>query len=257
VSLGGTGISFVDAALRRQLPDTLPIVEIRGDYGKTWTLVSLAARFVAATRPSQFPATTMAAPDENIAVPQVIVIDSTWDITPAKLAYTVRSTLLRQMASSLSTTADEESLLLRDMQDCLSRIHVATASHTSEWVPILELIRQELAPTASDHPTLVLWDGFLLDGGSNNNINNSNNSLNHEAGRMEIIRQLARLVEECSVVLVTTTSSNRKSFEWEKYITHRIKLQRNISARNEGHEYIATVQGAQIPFSITLSGILS
>jgi hypothetical protein len=228
---GNTGISFLDAALRRQLPDRCPVMDLRGD-GKTWTIVSLAARFVAATRISQF-ATTQHNNDDP--QPQVILLDSTLDVTVEKLAYCVRGTLLRQLESESVCDLFEE-----DMNDCLSRIHIAT--HTNDWVPLLETIRQQLAPFSSDHPTLILWDGFLQwDDDS-------------EASRMEIIRQMARLIDECSVVVVLTTMSHR-TFDWDRFVTHRIRLQKNEST--SGHEYVATVQGAQIPFSITLSGILS
>jgi len=228
----GTGIAFVDAALRRQT-DQLPVIDVRGDIGKTWTILSLASRFVFATRPSQFQKTL----DDTIPLPQVIILDSTYDVTAPKLAYTIRSNLLRKMESS------DEQAFQEDMESCLRRIHVASADDTGGWVPILESIRCKLAPFSSEHPTLVLWDGFLSDS-------------HDEASRMEVIRQLDRLVQDCSIMLLTTSSGNRKQ-EWDKFVTHRIKLERNQSASTDGHEFLATVHGSRIPFSLSLAGVLS
>jgi hypothetical protein len=235
---GGTGIAFLDAALRRRpsrADNALPVVEIRGDVGKTWTLVSLAARFVVATRPSQF-----AERDESsswtTALPQVVVLDSKYDVTTSKLAYAVRSTLLRRLSNS------SREVFERDMEDCLGRIHVATADDIGGWVPLLEALRCSLTPLESDTPTLVLWDGFLSEPGQT------------EASRMEVVRQLDRLVEECSVLVVTTGQTAQPS--WERFVTHRIRLERNLST-DSGHEFLATVHGARIPFSISLSGVLS
>ena len=191
-SSGGTGISFLDSALRRQLPGALPVIDLRGDYGKTWTVISLAARFVVATRLSKFATTT--AVEEPVLQPKVVLLDSSLDITTEKLAYTVRSTLLRQLDSSNSSSAQET--FQQDMEDCLGRIHIAACADVADWVPILESIRQELAPSCSDHPTLLLWDGFLQ------------NDHDSEAARMEIIRQVARILEECSVLEASNSWTN-------------------------------------------------
>lgn len=276
----GTGIAFVDAALRRQAVATpaaaaatsipshlnchsssLPVLDIRGDSftGKTWTLVSLAARFVVATRPAQFPGLVQ---DEDILLPQVIFLDSTYDVTVPKLSYAVRSMLLRKLSSTtpveddssdcrLESTQDPSQVFESDMKDCLSRIHLATADDLAGWVPVLETIRQQLSQAASEHPTVLLWDGFLSE------------PQQSEAARMEVIRQLERLLTECTVLLITATgSSYRRGREWDRFVTHRIRLDRNdtstnASAGNHQHEYVATVYGAQIPFSVSSAGILS
>jgi hypothetical protein len=254
-SAGGSNLAFLDTALRRQTAtDQLPVIDVRGDCCKTWTVVTLASRFAVATRPSQFESTVQTTTtttttttidnDPPASLPQVIVLDSTHDVTTAKLAYTVRSNLLRQSGSS--SPADFQ----RDTESCLARIHLATADDVSGWVSLLEALRSKLAPVSSEYPTLVLWDGFLSEP-------------HDEAGRMEVIRQLARLVQECSVLLVTTT--NRMQHDWDKFVTHRIKLDRNHAAVVSGavgpngqqHEYMATVHGSRIPFSVSLAGILS
>jgi hypothetical protein len=231
---GGSNISFLDAVLRRQTTEQLPVIDVRGDCCKTWTVVSLASRFAVATRSSQFQTPLV---EDVTSIPQVIVLDSTHDVTTSKLAYAVRSNLLRQSGSS--NPGDFQ----KDTDECLARIHVATVDNISGWVSLLEALRCKLSPMSSEHPTLVLWDGFLSEP-------------HNEASRMEVIRQLARLVQECSVLLLTTSSGNRK-FEWDKFVTHRIKLDRNHAASVDGHEFLATVHGSRIPFSLSLAGILS
>jgi len=263
----GTGIAFVDAALRRTsaapVTSSLPVVDVRGGsaVGKTWTILSLAARFAVATRPSQFDTSTIMFDDENdmsngcSVLPQVIILDSTYDVTTCKLSYAVRSTLLRKMSSSTqddSTAATQQrntddlaTAFERDMKDCLSRIHFGTADDLAGWVPLLECLRHQLTATSSDHPTLLLWDGFLSEPNPT------------EAARMEVIRQLERLLLECSVLLITTTGSHQyRPREYERFVTHRIRLDRNETS-SSNHEYLATVHGAQIPFSISMAGILS
>ena len=283
----GTGIAFVDAALQRrvfhpqhQQQQQLPVVDIRGstDTGKTWTIISLAARFVVATRKSQFLVATGHPPqreDDGWIPPQVIVFDSQCNVTLPKLVYAVRSLLLRRLSGSGAgpSTQEETAEQLhektvhfeRDMEDCLSRIQVAQNSSQggdlTGWVPILETVRHQLAPTAADHPTLLLWDGFLSEP----------DAVSHEGARMEVIRQLERVLLDCSVLLITTTTTNtsvvsgapdhggRHRKEWERFITQRIRLDCTAahSNHNSHYEYLATVHGTQIPFSISMAGILS
>ena len=306
----GTGIAFVDAALRssaiqpQQPQSSLPVVDVRGatDTGKTWTVVSLAARFVVATRLSQFSfekrrkqqqqqSSSMMLEDREVESmqPQVIIFDSHYSVTLPKLVYAVRSLLLLRLSGSGTATAktdenddewqDKAMHFEQDMKDCLSRIQIAHSPQgdLTGWVPILETTRVQLAPTAADHPTLILWDGFLSEPDATKN----------EGARMEVIRQMERLLLDCSVLLITTTtaisaqesgsrSSTTRSHttstnghnrrEWERFITQRIRLDRrcshtatahNNSTGNNNHEYLASVHGAQIPFSISMAGILS
>lgn len=237
----GSGISFMDAAFRRHVSDTLPVIHITGDVAKTWTIMSLAARFVIKTRASQFSSSSVNSAD--FVHPQVIVLDSNHEVTGPKLAHVVRSTLLGQIDTSMAS-CEEELHFEKELKGCLERIHVASSCHSTDWVPILESLRHQLAPLASDHPTLILWDGFLQQDD------------NDDAARMEIVRQLSRLLEQCSIVLVTASSVNR-NFEWDRFITQRVRLQRNSGTGSGGHGYIATVQASHIPFSISSSGILS
>ena len=156
----GAGISFMDAAFRRHImADTLPVIHITGDVAKTWTILSLAARFVVHTRASQF-SSSLVHSSGDVVHPQVIVLDSNQEVTGPKLAHVVRSTLLGHMNTSMAS-CEEELQFAKDLTACLERIHVASSCHSTDWVPILESLRHQLAPLASDHPTLILWDGFL------------------------------------------------------------------------------------------------
>jgi hypothetical protein len=80
------------------------------------------------------------------------------------------------------------------MNDCLIRIHLATAE---DWVPVLEKIRQQLSPASSEHLTLLFWNGFLSE------------SQQTEAARLEDFRKLERLLLRCPVLLITTGSTER------------------------------------------------
>jgi hypothetical protein len=247
---GGTGIAFVDAALRRQpstamnnnnntfmkasttlSTDQLPVIEIRGSCAKTWTLLTLAARFVVATRPSQFDHSDNV---ETSSLPQVILLDSTFDHSIPQLVHVVRSTLLRRAGENMDQFG-------HDLNQCLARIHIVSLTESYEAVAVLETFRAALAPSQSERPTLILWDGYL-------------DTLPDASSRMEVIRQMSRLLQDCSVVFVSTSAS-RNHYEWDKFVTHRIRQDRNPS--DNGHDYLATVHGSRIPFSISLAGILS
>lgn len=254
----------MDAVLRHRSPKQdcqdggrrhrFPVLDIRGDAGcgKTWTVVTLAARFAAATVPSQFKPATQLQPHESpptVVLPRVIVLDSLYDITATKLAYAVRSALLLR-----TDRPSDEDQLERDTECCCHRIHVATASRTTDWVAVLESIRNQLvaqAAAALPHdqhpPTLLLWDGFL-------------DEPTNEAERTEVMRQLVRILHDCPVMFVSTASPSARRYEWEKHVTHRVRLQRDHHASSDAsnqQRFVATLLGNRIPYSISLAGILS
>jgi hypothetical protein len=291
---GGTGNPFVDEAFSslpttRQLPwkQPLPLLEIKNRHGshrtgKTHSLVSLAAKFVVSTRSSLFvpqqqvpPSTTKAAASRRMPgtihkqqqqqkLPQVVLLDSEWDITFLRVAHAVSSQLMlhstgpsleqgntesnhpvtttttndtMNTTTTTTTTTPNHPLLdtERDMEDCLSRIHIAHVDDDREWIPILEALRHELGTPKQQHdlddddddgmitkddplvvrgdeqdkedddfpPTLLLWDGFL---GNNNNTGRRNN---HEGLEKEISRQLALLLQDCNIGFICTTTGNR------------------------------------------------
>lgn len=224
----------MDTALAEHSGSTLPVVEIRGSHrtGKTWTLVTLAARFAAETRPSRFRS------EKDIAIeelPQVVILDSNHDAIASRLLCAVRSVLLRQ--------SSEDRGLQQETISCLSRIHYVFSEDMAGWVPTLESLRSRLVSASSDHPILLLWDGFLSDVGE-------------PAERMEVIRQLTRLMRDCTVLLVTTTLPTRRFAAWDKHVTQRITLEQVIPIPEGGHDFCATVQNSQIPYTISSGGVL-
>ena len=233
VRSGSSGLAHVDAAWRIPSVNTnLPVVNIYGSVGKTWTLISLAARFVVATRPSRFSTSMEDLKQSTQELPQVVILDSTYDITIHKVAQVVRSTMLRQSDINAFSLEDE-------MDDCLGRIHVATVDDMFGWVPVLECLRCKLKGQDT-HPTLILWDGFLSES-------------DNESCQMEVKRQVSRLLQDCTVAMVMTTS-NAGKVNWSNTHRdiHRIKLE-----RRSGKNCFAKVNGSTISFSLSLGGILS
>lgn len=171
---GATGIAFIDLALQRsqqQQQQHLPVLDIRGAKGKTMTLLSIVARYVVATRASQYHRATIDPADEDddtnhdsmqdttaASAPQAYLLDSSFDIVIPRLVHVVRSTLLRKI-----TGVCDEGQVQRDLEDCLRRIQLMqTSDGLAGWVPLLETLRHRI--TALDHyPTLVVWDGFLAE----------------------------------------------------------------------------------------------
>lgn len=274
-----TEIPFVDESLRchPQYNNQLPAVEIRdndnrGNTGKTRTLLTLAARFVVSTRPSLFlrtnkernhhDDTTNAAQE----LPRVILMDSTLDITPTRLAYAVSSMMLRQQQcndDSETSASVSVATLERDIQGCLDRIHVAHVDDISGWVPVLESIRADLLEQEPDFPTLLLWDGFLSEPSD-------------VGSRMEVTRQLARLLKDCSVGLIYTASSamwnhtfNVRHLESKEQgfglpdtglsgpVSQTIRLERDETPERR-HDFVATVSGnnTKVVYSLSSAGVL-
>jgi hypothetical protein len=312
---GGTGNPFVDEALQRQLQwKQLPLIEIKDRQGssrtgKTHTLVSLAAKFVVSTRASLFShipannnAPRMSAQSiRKQQLPQVIILDSELDITFLRLAHAVSSQLMLHPAAPAedpaTTTTDNDNDMTtatinqelieteRDMEDCLSRIHIARVDDDREWIPILEALRHELVkPKEHDlngniskdalvgddeerednFPTLLLWDGFLGNTGRNRGL------------EKEISRQLAMLLQECNIGFICTTTESRhvqvgdllqdnsgtgavqrNRHQPKPYVARTIVLERDLR-RESQHGFLATVVEAnqQIPYSLSSGGVL-
>jgi hypothetical protein len=219
--------------------------------------------------------------------PQVIVLDSTLDMTPLKLAYAVSSQLLRQYNPETSSASSSPSTpnggahygnhdkqhndetmtssLEQEIQACLSRIQMVHVDDMTEWVPVLESLcwdlsqaqrhepssQQQPVQRRSEHsnssmiptvpatatPTLLLWDGFL-----------SEPTRDVAGSRMEVIRQLTRLLQECpNVGLMYTRTS-----EQHNHHNHPgMSLLRSLEAQvvrldreetdGRHHEFVATV----------------
>jgi hypothetical protein len=173
------------------------------------------------------------------ALPEVIFMDSNFDFSISKLAHVIRSTLLREYtrkttavavtvtaatnakenqlnkatatktAATMAVPGNEQQhgllLIEEEMEECLSRIHVVQVDYgATDWVPVLEVLRHEIAGRPQQHPkenapptlalqqevpTLLLWDGFLEDVGGRN----------EASSIQEIFLQMSRLLhqQEC------------------------------------------------------------
>lgn len=346
---GKSGIAPIDAAWKRSRDDRRacqknrtgpgnarasphpplflpPVTVLEGpkDVGKTLMLLTLAARFVVATRSSRYkdvgdgkrksvearnkrqqgdqgsasvsPNNDEADEDSNNDSddrPNVLLLDSAYDFSVAQLVTVIRSTLEREqqrqrarrihprgrppkgrqrnaahkdspgfnggyngdtqhhyqhdpereLTHEFERQEKERSSLQKDMEDCLSRIHVIQVDNGSTgWVPMLEVLTHrlsenrrrrcgygrtfnslrptEMEPFTVGPPMLLLWDGFLSDVVLSSNdmttpaifkdgIGYSNNTqvLFDSPGAQELLRQLSRLMqkEADSLWLVLTT----------------------------------------------------
>ena len=262
-----------------------PVVVLEGprDVGKTWMLLTLAARYVVETRASKFDnvvgnkdavdtddtdgtENNNEESDNNNkseSRPKVLLLDSSYDFSISQLVYVVQQRLRlvhqqqhqetisandnvdnhdghngeqqqeqqqqqqQQQHKSLEQRQLEEELerqergrlsFEKDMEDCLSRIHIIQVDDGSTWVPMLEALTHQLSDdnrrngnsnsTSNDNlpretdpsfssssaaPILLLWDGFLSDlivanstmttsaGGGSNIIMSNNSSNNNNA----------------------------------------------------------------------------
>jgi hypothetical protein len=233
----GSGISFLDVVMKKKA-EHLPIVELRGGtgVGKTWTLITVVARFIVSTRATRFQSSS----DD---LPQVVFMDSLQNIKMQHIMSAVRTELLRDVGDAMVN--DEESFQL-ELQSALRRIILIFGEGVNTWVPTLESLRHALV--GKPFPTLVLWDGFLSD-------------VHDERGKMEVIRQVNRLTKDTSVQLITTEASNRYYAAWEKHVGHRIRLERLEAIDTaDQHEFIATTSSQpaeQLAYTITRGGILT
>jgi hypothetical protein len=192
----------------------------------------LAARYAAETRPSRFRSKKDTAIEE---LPQVVILDSNHDAIASRLLCAVRSVLLRH--------SPEDHGLQQEIASCMSRINYVFSEDKAGWVPILESLRSRLVSASSDHPTLLLWDGFLSDVGE-------------PAVGMEVIRQLTRLMRDCTVLLVTATLPTRRFPAWDRHVTQRVTLEQVNPIPEGGHDCCATVHNSKIPYTISSGGIL-
>ena len=329
---GGTGNPFVDEALHRRhhhsWNNKLPILELRDRHGsrrtgKTHTLVSLAAKFVVATRARLFPHATTCSSTKKTPwtpsihkqqLPQVIILDSTLGITTLRLIQAVSTQLMlhRTVATSNEFDVTNDSVTTastiqqqlaetdHDMEDCLSRIHLAIVDDDREWIPLLEALRHELSKpkcdantdmsenvlvgaaaaaeeeeTQNDVPTLLFWDGFLV-----------GNPGMTPGLEKEISRQVALLLQECTIGFICTTATTTGTKSASRMEIHHspleallhdstmstiggrrrpstlfdirtIVLEQNVR-QDSTHDFLATVvDGNQkIPYSLSSAGVL-
>ena len=195
-----TGISFIDTLLRHNTA-RLPFIDVRGE-GVSWLAMTLAARFVVATRRSLFNEETNT---EDSHVPRVFYLSS--NVNVRRLAYVVRSTLLRVDDST------------NDFRECMERIKIR--SNNAKFVPVSEVLRHQ-------RMALVVWDGDLAEA---------------------TVRRLHQFKN--AVLVITNSSSTRRSFVWNKFSSYSLVLKADQSS------YVAHSQISSTHFAIELSGVLS
>ena len=239
----GSGISFLDVVMKKKKAEQehhLPIVELRGGtgVGKTWTLITVLARYIVSTRATRF-----APPSSDDDLPQVIFMDSLQNIKMQHIMSAVRTELLRDVGDAV---VNDKERFEQELQTALRRIILIFGEGVNTWVPTLESLRHALV--GKPFPTLLLWDGFLSD-------------VHDERGKMEVIRQVNRLTKDRSVQLITTEASNRYFTAWEKHVGHRVRLERlEATDTAEHHEFMATTSSQpvqQLAYTITRGGILT
>jgi hypothetical protein len=243
-----TGVAFLDEALASSSgtkgeSSSGSMLEISGSpsHMATETLLSLAARFVVATRPSKFGLNSIAT---AAASPQVVLIDSLHNVSIERLVSMVRGMLLLDTSTSTTaTTADVDPALLdSELEDCLTRIHIVLVHDTTTAVAALEALKQH-----GSNSSMLLWDGFL--------------STSPDAtARMEVLRQLGRLWRERSTTgsesfILIALASNRPRLE-NKHVTRRIRLLEQQGNASE-QRYRATVGSKLFDFTIGAAGVLS
>ena len=308
LGFGKSGIAPIDEAWKRssvsrrsnpsrdQFLPPVTIVEGPKDVGKTWMLLTLAARFVVTTRASRFTDCSTSDSDTDDASdrkegnkdgsrPKVLLLDSTYDFSVPQLVNVVHSTLVRErqreaqcarrrnnqkgsqshkisdheegsrannhndyrrepqqtVEDELERQEEEKISLEKDIEDCLSRIHIIQVDNgPTGWVSMLEAISYQLSdnvendrsypigsePSRIGSPTLLLWDGFLSDmslptnaimaqkasvvlGETYSSSYNNSQILFESPSTQEVLMQLSRLMQKHSnslwLVLTTRT----------------------------------------------------
>jgi hypothetical protein len=167
-----------------------------------------------------------------------------------------------------------------EVSECLQRLQIARVNEFQDYIAILETLRYEMVHKQYLHPTLVLWDDFLdepiLTTTTTTASNGSASVYNAAcmtnptavsstmdtyrssaseivAIRMDVIRQLERLVSECQNTILVTTSStrvysqqyqqsyniNRNSMyhriigkEWNRFVTHTVHLEQKNHSKH-------------------------
>ena len=188
----GTGISFIDTALSMrdddsilQQPSKPIIIDICGDTatGKTSTVVTLAARYLFATRQcrpniidavqnmndiivmiEQEKRSSDEIHDEKslVLLPQVILFDVNRNVTNcARRVYDILQSMIREeylemkrdkenRCIDVDTSNDDDdnindTLLQNETMGCLQRLHIARVDDFPQWVLLLETLRHEMS----------------------------------------------------------------------------------------------------------------
>ena len=284
-----TGISFLDAALSwgrsddsispsssSRMPTTTTILDITGDAGtgKTSTLLTYAARFLAQTRRRR-----VCPPSDSESTirpsPMVILFDNHRNVIhPARSVYDkLYAMIQQQQEEELSSKTTEmnrhdkenhsdnnmtmvvvvdddknvDTFVHGEVMECLQRLHIARVEDFSQWVLLLETLRHELfcspvSPTTTSPPPaatiLLLWDDFLDDDVmltvSKFSTTRRRSELAAVAMRMDVIRQLERLLDSGGPMVTLVTTTTTTT---TGTTTHHNNHNHNNKKRTIGPEW--------------------
>jgi hypothetical protein len=250
-----------------RIQTSIPLVELScpGDRAATSTattsvmvplVVSMAAQFVVDTRPSLFDSTIpspSSAPSSPAILPQVVLFDAKWEISPAQLEQQVRSMLLadydrRAMASASNKTrssgndatapitqmTNDSAQLEADCASCIARLQLAHADEDNDhgWLP---LVVTSLQAVTKVHPTVVLWHGWQR-----------HNKMDTERALLQVLsNSIAPLQQNHLFMFVYTTmaaSSTTASRDWQDRVTHRVRL-KPPSSSSSSEAWVAWTHG--------------
>jgi hypothetical protein len=261
---------------RRRLPVGQPLVQVTGPVvATTATLVTLAVRYVVQTRPSLFDGqrSTTTGSTSAAMLPQVFLMDASWEISVPQIRRILRATLLRDYDAAAvdgaasppppDDQADHDVRLARDTECCLSRIHMAHADAVDTLPLVASSLATHVATHSRSHPTLVLW---------NTTANEDEDDPQEPAARREVQRQFLRLADQYEFLLVVAVATfsgpsstwpplqaTRPKGVWDDRVTQRIRLA--AAPPGAAHAYTAQTFGssgetpAVLPVSLTAVGV--
>jgi hypothetical protein len=277
LATGGWGgdrpTTTTSSSRRRRRVTGQPLVEVTGPVvATTATLVTLAVRYVVQTRPSLFAdAGQQSSTSAAAMLPQVFLMDASWEISMSQIRRILRATLLRDYdaaavdgaASPPPPPDDHDVRLARDTECCLSRIHMAHADAVDTLPLVASSLATHVATHSRSHPTLVLW---------NTTAGEDEDDPQEPAARREVQRQFLRLADQYEFLLVVAAATfsgpssswpppqaTRPKGVWDDRVTQRIRL----AAAPPGavHAYTAQTSGssgetpAVLSVSLTAVGV--
>jgi hypothetical protein len=271
---GGDRPTTTSSRRRRRRATGQPLVQVTGPVvATTATLVTLAVRYVVQTRPSLFDGqrSTTTGSTNAAMLPQVFLMDASWEISMPQIRRILRATLLRDydavavdgVASPPPPAADDHDVrLARDTECCLSRIHMAHADAVDTLPLVASSLATHVATHSRSHPTLVLW---------NTTAHEDDYDPQEPAARREVQRQFLRLADQYEFLLVVAVATfwgpstwpppqaTRPKGVWDDRVTQRIRLA--AAPPGAAHAYTAQTSGssgetaAVLPVSLTAVGV--
>lgn len=286
----GTGISFMNHVLRSNTNHNKQIFcEISGKTGcgKTILLLHLAASYLLATdvgdigAEPEYEAQIRSQQFGNLGrsgAPKVVIFDTELGLHIERLAFIVRSCVLRHANMNDSSCQIEDTVAR-----LLGRVHIARPHDNLGLVANLESLRHVLDGAECSSfahysdtnvqfkraaPLMILFDSLNAFEFRDRMLEELNGSRrNGLSGSMDVLRQLQRLQSNHSVVVFATRHQRKTTGNkigntlWGKSVTHRVCLDRakpGTSEASAGFDFVALSHNPEtvIPFSVTLGGIV-